>query len=220
MSRVHVEVVPDGIHRQALAVWSDLDLAADVSAILGDVVQCQRQSLDHLVFGLGQMNGPLSDRQAEDLAFPAHGRLLPPDGGSGLKHLGERHRAAIMRHVPTPDSQDPVHSDLILLNDLARIDRHRSIFVTAAGAWPGQWSFGNVTDFHLIGPQPAPADGSRAVIATWASGPNANLEMRGEVTAAVTFGDGPAAHQEVMPLLQQTMDACRTVCEDIERLLS
>ena len=108
------------------------------SLAIGDIVQNLRNSLDNLVFGIGQSCAPrpLTEKEAEQFAFPIYGtKALPSDRA---KHL--------MRHVPQTiqdfikSIQPHVHGSdyhtavLWIVHRLANIDKHRGIHLAAASS--------------------------------------------------------------------------------------
>jgi hypothetical protein len=106
----------------------------EVSLVLGECLQAYRSALEHAVYALSKA----ADPTFESSEFPI--ALTEADFNrkrQKLRHVPLAHQAFVARLQPyaTPTS-DPKKDTLWLLHDLARIDRHRTIPLTTAVAFP------------------------------------------------------------------------------------
>src|SRR3990167_5236797 len=120
----------------------------ELFAIVGDVIQDLRASLDHLVYALSwAYSGPLSETQARACQFTILGerdeitgtKSFDNTGGKGLKCVSPEARAIIEELQPYnfvrefPELGTNIRDSLLWqLNELGKWERHRIVHVSAA----------------------------------------------------------------------------------------
>jgi len=108
------------------------DLPPEWSAIIGDIVQGLRNSLDNAVFGMAeaQAGRPLEESEAKRLSFPIYGKepLSRAEADVKLAFVPRLVREFIEAIQPNIN-WDPAHHDdfLWVLHELANIDKHRAM---------------------------------------------------------------------------------------------
>jgi hypothetical protein len=102
----------------------------EVPLIVGDAVQCMRQSLDHVVFALSKLNPEMTWDKEHLPEFPIildSTRKPVGPGHRGLQFLTDAAKAELLNWTPKPEKQDVQPDELWVLNRLGNRDKHREI---------------------------------------------------------------------------------------------
>lgn len=142
---------------------------AVLSIVLGEYLYELRAALDNTLYavamidsdedpppGAGQLEWPICDTK----------RLWESTRRRRLKHLDPALQDALYRVQPF-QAEAPGHNPLLILHDMARIDRHRAVHFVTSSAQEGWLKFDRtlVTDVEVY-PGPVAADGTLAIF-TW-----------------------------------------------------
>lgn len=190
----------------------------DISPIIGDALQNMWSALDHLARELATAHGgPLTDAQAQEVAFPVIWDRARPDVSK--RRLGRLHssaRAAVEGMQPYHLGTRYRDSPIWLLNELARIDRHRSLWavpspvtgtITLGGEnvdWDPEITYFKGEEHHVA----VPIDESLPI------------QLRVVTRLDLKFLDGPLMGESVPDSIRKLHDALVTdVVAPLERVL-
>lgn len=182
-------------------------LPPDLPLIIGDAIQSMRNSLDHIVFALAELNNPrgLTPDQEKKVQFPVPERRLvgiPKE----LASLGAAAAAAVIGVAPAGQPHDLHDSPLWALHKMSNRDKHRALALIVAVASPGAVelvgyvSGGSFTKATL-------QQGQKSVIVT--IGPGSKVDPQIAVRPSVAFGSGEVSDFEVIKTLQLWHDHIR-----------
>jgi hypothetical protein len=128
-------------------------LPSPVDLILGDALQCLRNSLDHIVFALSRKFAPgMSAEQEGETAFPVHDAGVRSTS-TRIAYLAPAARDDVLALTPDPTRDDLNAHPLWLLNKLSNRDKHRSIPVLVAAIGTTGLSVNSADYLHIFGRQ-------------------------------------------------------------------
>lgn len=171
----------------------------DLAPVIGDALQNLRSALDHLAFALSvAYSGPLSDEAAEGVAFPIRWKT-PPEGqedGSlvnNIRLIDPLAQAVIKELQPYVAGPDLYRTHpLWLLNELARIDRHRFLHTVGAPVQHGVGLGGD--NLHIVSMEMFGVRRPGAEVARYLAqpiDPARPMRMDLDFTVEIQFNDGP-----------------------------
>jgi hypothetical protein len=108
-------------------------LPGEISVIIGDALQCLRNSLDNLAFSLAKAHRPnMTPEDERDISFPIYNNAVG-NGAKAIKLMDKPVKDDIRALAPNPARQ-PVKEDMLwLLNRTANWDKHRAVTIAIAG---------------------------------------------------------------------------------------
>ncbi len=168
-------------------------LPNDLSVVIGDALQCLRNSLDNLAFALGKAENPtMSEKDERSISFPL---FDSPNEGTDLRitQMNSVVQGVVRSLVPDPARLGLVDDPLWLLNKAAIYDKHREV-TTMAVMVP------NVTTITRTWTDASPDDARYVPFGRRAY--NAPLGPPG-TPAVVFFESGP-------PFALEAVDRCRS----------
>jgi hypothetical protein len=198
--RVYQE--PDGAGGFRLMAEQLKPLPEETSLMIGDALQCLRNSLDNLAFSLSKANTPgMTASQEKDISFPVADRAAAV-GGSQIRLMSAEAQREVCAVCPDP-ARSPVNQDLLwLLNKSANRDKHREIPLVVVGYGIDRLGIkaGYISRMATHTPRLQPGEGGKPVLEVGA-GTQINAEMSHRIQ--VSFGEGiEVANREVVPTLR------------------
>lgn len=170
------------------------------SAVIGDVVHNLRSALDHLVYQLAIANGKSPSGLSypiltEDPSSPEASDTVRKTWKTLSKRLHLDDLAVIERTQPYKRRNVGDKHVFLMLNRLSNWDKHRELHLTASVLVGSEFSIeGN--DDCTLGPAEFGYTGTfeEGTVVARAScdfvGPNAQVQVNGQLTFGVAFGDG------------------------------
>jgi hypothetical protein len=173
------------------------------SVVVGEIAHDLRSALDHLAWreavecvGLQQ-----AESDAAIITFPVAKNASDFKSANTLKYVGENARAVMQRHQPYQRVHRKEPPALGLLHWFNRMDKHRTVQVTAVGA-PSIFTMGQIKAFtrgaKIAAVQPCLAPRQRLIGETEvvrvrfaAGGPDPKVEVHRTPPLSPSFGDPP-----------------------------
>ena len=150
------------------------------SVVVGEIAHDLRSALDHLAWreavecvGLQQ-----AESDAAIITFPVAKNASDFKSANTLKYVGENARAVMQRHQPYQRVHRKEPPALGLLHWFNRMDKHRTVQVTAVGA-PSIFTMGQIKAF------------TRGAKIAAAGGPDPKVEVHRTPPLSPSFGDPP-----------------------------
>jgi hypothetical protein len=196
-------------------------LPDEVPLIIGDALQCLRNSLDHIIFALSLPNPLLTPDKEHIPQFPIEDLAIKL-GRYRIQFLSPAAQQAVCDLAPDKARQPLNQDPLWLLNKMNNRDKHREILVTAAASGVQQFvlSASDGTDyFHIISPQRMELGALSMPFMEFTRSPGVNAQITH--SALVLFDKGvEVADEYVVPTLRRWHDHIRdTVFQTLEKYL-
>ncbi len=124
-----------------------------VDLVLGDALQCLRNSLDHIVFALSKEETPgMTAEEEGETAFPIYDKGVKP-ASRAIACLSSAARKDVRRLAPDPGRGELSEHPLCLLHKMSNRDKHRSIAVLATAIGPTDLRVNSASYLEIFGPQ-------------------------------------------------------------------
>jgi hypothetical protein len=193
-------------------------LPDSLGEVIGDALQCLRNSLDNLAYALAKRNTPaMSPKDEEEVSFPIYDKAVSA-GAKAIRQMSPGARDDIRALAPDPGRQPLNEDPLWLLNKTANRDKHREI--TAVAVAYAIQSFGifsgSIDELTVAGPQLLTTGGPPGVLLVVGPRTRINAQMRHGLR--IQFDKGIEIQgREVIPTLRWFHDHIRdTVFQRLE----
>ena len=166
-----ISMQPDGQGGTELVAKQLKLLPDELGVVIGDALQCLRNSLDNLVFALARKHTPvMAPQDEEDIAFPIYDSAAKV-GSKRIKLVDPLAQDDICALAPDPAVNPVNQHPLWLLNKTANRDKHREVATAVTAVVPSKFrmSGNNITltggtVFGIFGRQHLTYGGSPVVL--------------------------------------------------------